>query len=138
MTRVQSNLNRLLIAALIAGSVAGQAGGIVNTWVASDPAKQAGMPGLITLDPSGSALFGRLQCSWTRERLSLDDRKYCSGDCSNERIAKAVISCGADAIRLYCMDDCSSAVVSVDERYGKGKLYFTVDHIKRSGIRPTP
>lgn len=138
MSRVAFNLTRLLIAVSVCWSVAGQTSGIVNTWVASDPAKRAGMPGLITLDPSGSALFGRIECAWTRERLSLDDRKYCSGDCSNERIAKAVIRCGADVIRLYCMDDCSSAIVNVDERYGNGELYFTVDHMKKSGIRPVP
>lgn len=106
------------------------AGGLETTWIASDPAKQSGMPAIITLDASGSASFGRLDCRWHVAPLSLGDQKYCADACADEHIRKGVIQCGADRIRLYCTGECDAAVVSVGNEYGEGQLYFTRERLQ--------
>ena len=114
-----------------------RAGGLDTTWIASEPARRNGMPAIITLDASGSASFGRLACQWEPAPLSLGDQKYCADACTEKGVSKAVIRCGADTIRLYCMGDCSTAVVSVGNAYGEGQLYFPPEHI-RSDHRALP
>ena len=81
---------------------------------------------------SGSASFGRLDCRWRPAPLSLGDQKYCADACDKERVKKALIQCGADRIRLYCMDECDTAAVSVGNEYGQGQLYFTLERLRSS------
>ena len=129
---------RVLVALPAAVATAPLAGGLDTTWYASDPARQGGMPAFITLDASGSALFGRLECHWRPARLSLGDQKYCADACNDKQVRKAVINCGADKIRLYCMGECDMASVSVGNEYGQGQLYFTAERLRPDRRAPGP
>jgi hypothetical protein len=127
----------LFVAAVVLPATVPRAGGLAATWYASDPAKRSGLPAIIALDASGSASFGRLDCRWKAAPLSLGDQKYCADACTDRNVRKAVIQCGADTIRLYCLDDCDMAMVSVGNEYGSGQLYFTRERL-RSDHRAPP